>query len=253
MDRKFELQAEQYQFPYHYLVDLNQKTFGRSLGWGLDYLTYMKKVASLAAKYVDQDVLDLGCGDGFLLHHLARNGLIGPEVDAVGIDIDEKPIKFAQAFAHEFPNVSYRAEDIANYDRTFGLITIVETFEHLSDDLINTFVGHVDRLLRKEGILVVSVPSKARPVLDKHYRHYDLDMLRGYFPGYELREVHYMTDRSSPVYHFVSTLLCHRHFSLNAGPIGRALLWLHERFSSESTAERGAHIVAVFRKSPSTA
>lgn len=248
MKSRFELQAEQYQFPYHFLVDLEQETFGKSLGWGLDYFTYMKKVAALAAKYVEADLLDVGCGDGFLLHHLARQGLIGPGVEAVGIDIDEKPIKFAQAFAHEYPNVSYLAEDIANYDRTFGLITAVETFEHIPDDQIDAFTGHIDRLLRAGGRLIVSVPSKTRPVLEKHHRHYDLDLLRSYFPGYALHETHYMTDRSSPVYHVVSTLLCYRHFSLNMGPLGRVLLKLHERFSSEVTAERGAHIVAVFHK-----
>lgn len=250
---KRKLQADQYQFPYHYLIDLEEQTFGRSLGWGLDYLTYMRKVAALSAAHLDGDMLDVGCGDGALLCHLARQGVLGPETSAVGIDIDEKPVKFAQAFAHDFPNVSFRVEDIADYDRAFGLVTSVETFEHIPDDHIGPFTSHIDRLLQPGGTLVVSVPSKARPVLEKHHRHYDLGMLRSYFPAYDVREVHYMTDRSHPVYHLVSTLLCYRHLSLNFGGVGRALLKLHERFSSETTAERGAHIVAVFRKPETTA
>lgn len=248
MNTKFHLQADQYQFPYHYLVDPQRNEFGRTLDWGLDYLTYMSKVAALVKKYVTTDVLDVGCGDGFLLYHLAQDPAFPADVKAVGIDLDEKPIKFAQAFSHDLPNVQFIAQDIDAYNTPFHLITAVETFEHIPDHLLDAFMANIDRLLQAGGFLIVSVPSKVRAVIEKHYRHYDLDMLRGYFPAYEVREVHYMTARKSLLYQVIALLLSNRRVNLNVPPFKQILLKLHERFTSEVSAKRGAHIVAVFQK-----
>lgn len=248
MKEKFKMQSDQYGFPYHYLVDLQSKDFSRSLDWGLDYYTYMRKVLALVKQYAAGDLLDVGCGDGFLLYNLARDPAFDADFRAVGIDIDEKPIKFAQAFAHELPGVSFLAQDIGTYDETFSLITAVETFEHIPDDQLAPFIANVDRLLHSGGFLIVSVPSKVRPVIEKHYRHYDLQMLRGYFPAYDLQETHYVSARNSLLYQIVSFLLSNRRVNLNVEPFKSLLLNAHERFTSDVTADRGAHIVTVFRK-----
>lgn len=248
MREKFKIQSDQYQFPYHYLVDPRTQDFGKHLAWGLDYYTYMNKVISLVKRYATTDLLDVGCGDGFMLYHLAQDPEFDGEIRAVGVDVDEKPIKFAQAFAHGLPNVSFHARDIATYEEKFRLITVVETFEHIPGDRLDGFIANIDRLLHDGGHLIVSVPSKVRPVIEKHYRHYDLDMLRGYFPDYDVRETHYVSDRNSLLYQVISLLLCSRHVNLNFGSFKKGLLALHERFTSETTADRGAHIVTVFQK-----
>ena len=38
MDKKFEIQSKQYIFQYHYLVDINNKKFNKSLSWGVRLL-----------------------------------------------------------------------------------------------------------------------------------------------------------------------------------------------------------------------
>ncbi|NBC18391.1 MAG: methyltransferase domain-containing protein [Bacteroidetes bacterium] len=247
MDTKFEIQSDQYQFPYHYLVDLEARTFGRNLDWGLDYYTYMRKVLALAKTYLDDNILDVGCGDGFLLYHLAQDPTFAPDTRALGIDVDEKPIKFAQAFSHELP-VTFRAQDIATLDELFSLVTCVETFEHIPDDLLPSFIEHLDRVLTPGGRLIVSVPSSVRPVIPKHHRHYDRAMLLGYFPDYEVLEEHYVSARNRLLYQVVSTLLANRRINLNTGLLGRALLALHERYTADVTAEEGAHIVVALGK-----
>lgn len=245
---KFKIQSDQYAFPYHYLVDIDAQEFGRSLGWGLDYYTYMKKVIALAKTYARATLLDVGCGAGYMLTHLMRDPDVHTRVRAVGVDLDEKPVKFAQAFGHGLPNLSFRCQDIGTLDGAFDLITAIETFEHIPDDVLPGFVGHIDRLLEPGGHLLISVPSAVRPVIDKHYRHYTLDMLRGYFPTYTLREDHYLTARLSPLYHALSFLLAGQRFNVNFGPFKRGLLKLHEWFTAEVSAERGGHVVAVFQK-----
>ena len=247
MKNKFDIQSDQYQFPYHYLVDLHTEDFGRTLDWGLDYYTYMRTVLALVKQYLDTDILDVGCGDGFLLYNLAQDPAFDPSIEAVGIDVDEKPIKFAQAFAHDLP-VTFRAQDIATLDDRFSLITCVETFEHIPDDLLPSFIENVDRVLTPGGRLIISVPSKTRPVIPKHYRHYDRAMLLGYFPDYRVLEEHYVSARNRLLYQVVSTLLANRRVNLNFGVFKKALLKLHERFTTDVSAEEGAHIIVVLEK-----
>lgn len=247
MREKFRIQSEQYRFPYHYLVDLRRREFVKSLDWGLDYLTYMGRALDLVKKYVDRDVLDVGCGDGYLLYNLVLDPSVSEDIRAVGIDLDERAVKFAQAFSHGL-DVEFSVQDITTYTDEFGLVTTVETLEHIPDDHLETFTGHIDRILRPGGVLIVSVPSNVRPVLEKHYRHYDLDMLRSYFPNYEVLEVHYMTARLNLIYQIVARLLSDRHFNLNFRPFNNILLEIHERYTSDVSSDRGAHIVAAFRK-----
>ena len=247
MNSKFALQSEQYEFPYHYLVDLESREFVRNLDWGLDYLSYMEKVLGLTKKYYRGDVLDVGCGDGYLLYNLARDPDVGTLSRAVGIDVDEKAVKFAQAFSHGLP-LTFKVQDIAAFDERFSLITTVETLEHIPDEVLASFTGHIDRLLDSGGVLIVSVPSNVRKLIEKHYRHYDLDMIRGYFPTYRLLETHYVSARKNILYQIVARLLADRHFNLNFGLFKRVLFALHNRLTRDVSADRGAHIVVALQK-----
>lgn len=247
MSDKFKLQSSQYEFPYHYLVSLESREFARNLDWGLDYLSYMGRVLDLVRKYLDRELLDVGCGDGYLLYHLARSGAFNNGVKAVGIDVDEKAIKFAQAFSHGLP-VEFLFKDFQEHNAKSGLITAVETLEHIPHEDIESFTSHMDALLRSSGVLIISVPSTVRPVIEKHYRHYNLEMLRAYFPSYELLEVHHITARRNLLYQIVARLLSHKHFNLNFSPFKRVLFRLHDRLTRDVSEDRGAHIVAVFRK-----
>jgi 2-polyprenyl-3-methyl-5-hydroxy-6-metoxy-1,4-benzoquinol methylase len=248
MTDKFRLQSDQYLFPYHYLVDLRTREFVKNLDWGLDYLTYMGRTLDLVKKYLRHDLLDVGCGDGSLLYNLALEPSLPKDIRAVGIDLDERAIKFAQAFSHGLPRVRFAVQDLAALEDEFDVVTTVETLEHIPDEALAAFTSHIDRLLKPEGVLIISVPSKVRAVIEKHYRHYDLEMLRAYFPGYDVLEVHYMTARQNIIYQILAKLLSHRHFNLNFRPFKNLLLGVHERFTSEVAPERGAHIVAAFRK-----
>lgn len=247
MRHRFKLQSEQYEFPYHYLVDLESREFVRNLDWGLDYLSYMGRVMDLVRKYLDSELLDVGCGDGYLLYNLARSGAFDGDVRAVGIDVDEKAVKFARAFSHGLP-IEFLVRDLQTYDVTSDLITAVETLEHIPDEEVESFTTHVDSLLRSSGVLIVSVPSIVRPVIEKHYRHYSLEMLQAHFPDYELLEVHHVTARRNLIYQIVARLLSYKHFNLNFGVFKRLLFGIHDRLTRDVSADRGAHIVAVLRK-----
>lgn len=248
MHTRDRIQTEQYAFPYHHIVDLEEASFSRTLDFGLDYFTYMRRVLELVRKYVMDDVLDIGCGDGFLLCQIASDPTLSSRVRGTGIDLDERAIAFAGAFSHGMSNVAFEARDVATFERSSGLITLVETLEHIPDDALSGFLTHVDRLLVPGGTLIASVPTTVRPLLPKHHRHYDLGSLLEHFPSYRLLEVSYVTARNSLLYQLIARLLTRSSGVFRRRVVRDALLWVHERYTSDVSPEQGAHLVAALRK-----
>jgi len=248
MKEKFGMQSSQYEFPYHFLVDLKKREFCIGLSWGLDYFNYMNKAIALVEKYVKRDILDIGCGDGYLLNNLKKSNVLGDDVRAVGMDLDEQPIKFAQAFSHGIDNLEFIVEDVNNYLETFNLITIVEALEHIPDDEIQNFVFQIDRLLQNGGTLIVSVPSKTVPLNKKHYRHYNIEMLAKYWPNYEILEKFFITNRKSMWFGFIEKLLCNKKFNLNFSFFKKFLFFINGKYFSSVKEDCGAHVVVAFRK-----
>ena len=242
-----QLQSDQYRFPYHYLVDLDQRRFGAHLGWGLDYAAYMGRVlALLETRHRGGDVLDIGCGDGFLLNHFARGPAFDGGFRALGIDLDARAIRFARAFAPEVEGLEFRCRDVAELESgAFSTVTVVEVLEHVPDEALPAFTGHVDRVLAPGGTLILTAPSTNLPLVAKHHRHYTADSLAAHFPGCEVLERHYLTRRSA-LYHLLSFLLCR----LDVGPalLRRVLLAAFDRWVRDATESTGSRVILVLRK-----
>ena len=100
--------------------------------------------------------LDLGCGSGVVAHFLAEQGA---SVDAV--DTNEDAIRFARGqFARDglrFHLVA--ASEMAFPDASFDLIVCMEVIEHLAVSQVAELLGVVRRLLRPEGVLLVTTPN----------------------------------------------------------------------------------------------
>jgi 2-polyprenyl-3-methyl-5-hydroxy-6-metoxy-1,4-benzoquinol methylase len=77
-------------------------------------------------------LLDVGCGEGVLVHRWAQSM---PETRIVGIDLVEESIQAGWA-ARQAPNLEYRtmaAENLPFADDEFGLATAIEVLEHVPD------------------------------------------------------------------------------------------------------------------------
>jgi 2-polyprenyl-3-methyl-5-hydroxy-6-metoxy-1,4-benzoquinol methylase len=77
-------------------------------------------------------VLDVGCGEGVLVHRWA---LAMPRARLVGIDLEEDSIQAGWA-AHRAPNLEYRtmpAQDLPFASNEFELATAIEVLEHVPD------------------------------------------------------------------------------------------------------------------------
>jgi ubiquinone/menaquinone biosynthesis C-methylase UbiE len=89
----------------------------------LDELMEQSKPSSL---------LDVGCGEGVLVHRWAQSM---PDTRIVGIDLVEESIQAGWG-ERQAPNLEYRtmpAENLPFADNEFGLATAIEVLEHVPD------------------------------------------------------------------------------------------------------------------------
>ena len=71
-------------------------------------------------------VLDIGCGAGNMMHHLAHYGQI------TGIDPNPKPLIVAQQRGYDVREAL--ADQIPFADNTFGLVALLDTIEHVPNE-----------------------------------------------------------------------------------------------------------------------
>ncbi|MFL5733613.1 MAG: class I SAM-dependent methyltransferase [Chloroflexia bacterium] len=128
-----------------------------------DYWWHVGKraiVYSLLERYLDPGTegsrvaLDLGCGTGLNLDHLARYA------EPVGTDFSEEALRFCRERGHK-RLCKADASELPFKDRQFDIITALDVVEHLDDDQVA--LTELRRTLKPGGLLIISVP--AYPVL----------------------------------------------------------------------------------------
>ena len=151
------------------------------------------------------NVLDVGCGDGFILKHIS-NGISS----ATGIDLSQVAIVQARKLLGGDSRIRLHQslfEDFSS-DEQFDAILMLDVFEHFMDA---DFVLRKCRyLLRDNGILIISTPNRKRltnvikrlakvvrgdatgiGLIESHFREYSLseikDILNRY--GFSIKRV----------------------------------------------------------------
>lgn len=239
---KFELQDHSYEFPYHYLADVDASgaiRTHRELDWGLTYMTYMSFVVDLIRDLRPESLLDVGCGDGRLIHLVK-----GFVPRTAGVDPSARAIAFARAFN---PEAELLAGDIAEIQTQYDVVTAVEVLEHVPDAEIPTLVSHLFRCTRPGGAVLVSVPTINRPVRKKHYRHYDFPLLVQTLSPYGEIQKHWWLFQPGWAVRLVGAALSNRLFILKPRALRRLLWRLHRARSYFADARTGTHLVAIAR------
>jgi SAM-dependent methyltransferase len=98
----------------------------------------------------DAQVLDVGCGAGNMLHHLARYGRVK------GIDVDPRPVAMAQARGYDVRQAD-AACGFPFPDASFDLVTALDVIEHVGDD--EAVLRESCRVLRPGGHLAITTPA----------------------------------------------------------------------------------------------
>jgi len=118
-------------------------------------------------------VLDIGCGAGNMMHHLARYGSV------LGVDSNPKPLAVARQRGHDVREGS--AEALPLDAESFELVSLLDTVEHCEDDM--AVFRECYRVCAPGGYLAVTVPAfmwlwSHNDVLNAHKRRYTVAELR---------------------------------------------------------------------------
>lgn len=126
----------------------------------------LKRRAKWLIEYLElengQQVLDIGCGDGFYLHLLSN---LSYKLKITGLDNDENALKSARnnLRGKKVKLVSDNARTLPFRSNTFDRVIASEVLEHIDNDLVA--LTEIKRVLKPGGVVVLSVPNLNYPFL----------------------------------------------------------------------------------------
>lgn len=137
--------------------------------------------------------LDIGCGDGAVLHRLAEAGF-----EPYGIDLDQKSIAIARSkFSLQNVAVSTLEEwatRCKQEGRQFDLITFFEVLEH--QDSPRDFLSQVTQLGKPGGMIAGSVPNRDRFLARLDRKMSDGDLPPHHFLWFSAQALKGLLDRA---------------------------------------------------------
>jgi SAM-dependent methyltransferase len=117
---------------------------------------FERSLDELLAHAAPRSLLDVGCGEGVLVHRWAER--LGRETRVVGIDLEEESIQAGWA-ERQAPNLEYHtmpAENLPFAEDEFDLASAIEVLEHVPDP--EHTVSEMARCAERH--LLVSVPRE---------------------------------------------------------------------------------------------
>lgn len=206
------IQENRYFFPYHYIPFLNGYfSQVRNLYWGYEYLSYLNFVLNKLESLRFNSLLDIGCGEGRLLHEINVRFL---NKILLGIDFSPRSISFAKAFN---PNLEFICGDIQKIKLPgkYDVITLIEVLEHIPIKEIPNFLQTLYNYLNDAGNLILTVPSNNITLNPKHYQHFNTKTIKNTLSGFfEIKEIFYLNQKGWKT-NVISKLLSNRFFILN--------------------------------------
>jgi 2-polyprenyl-3-methyl-5-hydroxy-6-metoxy-1,4-benzoquinol methylase len=116
---------------------------------------FQRCLDELVAQAAPDSLLDVGCGEGLLVQHMAQSL---PAARVVGADLQEDSIQAGWS-RHEAPNLEYRTMDgrtLPFADGEFDTVSALELLEHVPDP--EAMLGEMSRCARRH--LLASVPRE---------------------------------------------------------------------------------------------
>ncbi|MDA3896717.1 MAG: glycosyltransferase [Desulfobacteraceae bacterium] len=120
----------------------------------------------------DKVVLDIACGEGYGAFTLAKHAN-----KVIGVDIAQEAISYA-ASKYFCENLELRLGSATaipvEENNVFDVITSFETIEHISEEDQKKFLSEVKRLLKPDGLFIVSTPNKEIYTLPNYHSEYHI-------------------------------------------------------------------------------
>lgn len=129
------------------------------VGQAVDDITieHLQRYKSITHIVKGKKVLDAACGEGY-----GSNILSQYATSVTGIDISNEAVTYAKEH-YKRDNLKYICASIENIpleDHSIDVIVSFETIEHVNADLQEKFLQEIKRVLKPDGILIMSSPDK---------------------------------------------------------------------------------------------
>lgn len=124
---------------------------------------HLHRYYSVLNMIAGKTVLDAACGEGFGSSLMAKTAK-----HVWGIDLSEEAVNYARNKYQRY-NLNYKQgsiEKLTFEDHSFDVIVSFETIEHVNESVQDQFLNEIERVLKKDGTLIISTPDK--------YLHTDL-------------------------------------------------------------------------------
>lgn len=131
------------------LVRYYDRRYANPPGAMRNYAIYLEMARARAG----DRLLDVGCGEGFLLAAAHQAGLTG-----VGVEITTKALRLAELNEPAAHRVCAAGEALPFRDGSFDLVTFIGTLEHFSNPTAG--IREAARALRQNGRALVVVPNR---------------------------------------------------------------------------------------------
>jgi 2-polyprenyl-3-methyl-5-hydroxy-6-metoxy-1,4-benzoquinol methylase len=118
---------------------------------------HLQRYTSILELVKDKVVLDAACGEGYGSNLLAEKAM-----KVTGIDISEESIYYAKRKYHR-NNLMYIEASITQLpieNSSVDVVVSFETIEHVPEDMQRAFLREIKRVLKPDGILIISTPDK---------------------------------------------------------------------------------------------
>lgn len=118
---------------------------------------HYQRYQSMVKICTDKIVLDIACGEGYGTHLLASTAKAVYGVDIDGATVAEAVKKYKRN------NLAYAQGTVENLefqDAMFDIVISFETIEHIDASIQKKFIKEVRRVLKKDGLFVISSPDK---------------------------------------------------------------------------------------------
>jgi 2-polyprenyl-3-methyl-5-hydroxy-6-metoxy-1,4-benzoquinol methylase len=120
---------------------------------------HKKALAYLKVK-PSEKILDIGCGRGELVKECNRLGAW-----TMGIDYSIAAVRISRDTAKSGVIIAASATYLPFSEETFDKVTLLDVVEHLDSFDLSACFEEIHRVLRKEGILLISTPNTFRKLV----------------------------------------------------------------------------------------
>ncbi|MCG8356616.1 MAG: class I SAM-dependent methyltransferase [Kiloniellales bacterium] len=111
---------------------------------------------ALGAPVRNRRILDIGCGNGGISRHFAR------ENDHYGVDVSDRRHEDARDFAFRLVD----CERLPFADNSFDIVISHHVIEHVFDQKLH--LSEIRRVLKPSGLAYLATPNKSSPIMEGH-------------------------------------------------------------------------------------